>query len=61
MNKKSISLLGVLLGVIAGALIAIISGSWMFWLALGVALGLMLSSFGRARHGKPNLGQGANI
>lgn len=60
MNKKSISLLGVLLGVIAGALIAIISGSWMFWLALGVALGLVLGSF-RGRHGRQDLSHGAGI
>ena len=61
MNKKSISLLGVLLGVIAGALIAIISGSWMFWLALGIALGLLLGKFGRGRQGGHDLTHGAGI
>jgi hypothetical protein len=30
--------------VIAGALIAILSGSWIFWLAVGLALGVVLGS-----------------
>ncbi len=41
---KRISLAGVALGVIAGALIAILSGSWIFWLAVGLALGVVLGS-----------------
>jgi hypothetical protein len=41
---KKISLAGVVLGLIAGALIAILSGSWIFWLAVGLALGIVLGS-----------------
>ena len=41
---KRISFAGVVLGLIAGALIAILSGSWIFWLAVGLALGVMLGS-----------------
>ena len=65
MSTKKISVLGVVLGVIAGALIAIVSGTWMFWLALGVALGLLLGGFQRKRNYQPshgaNFGQGAGI
>jgi hypothetical protein len=61
MNTKKFSLLGVVLGVIAGALIAVVSGMWMFWLALGVAIGLLLGSVNRGRSQRPNLGQGAGI
>jgi hypothetical protein len=65
MSTKKFSLLGVVLGVIAGTLIAIVSGSWMFWLALGVAIGLLLGSVARGRdlrHGsRPDLGQGASL
>ena len=61
MNTKKFSLLGVLLGVIAGALIAVVSGSWMFWLALGVAIGLLLGSVNRGRARRSNLSQGASI
>lgn len=43
---KRISLAGVVLGLIAGAMIAILSGSWIFWLAVGLALGIVLGSAG---------------
>jgi hypothetical protein len=45
--KKKISLLGVVLGMIAGALVALLAGSWIFWLAAGIAIGVVLSSFGK--------------
>ncbi len=65
MSTKKFSVLGVVLGVIAGALIAIVSGSWMFWLALGVAIGLLLGGVVRGRDlrpgNRPNLGQGASL
>jgi len=41
---KRISLARVVLGVVAGALIAILSGSWIFWLAVGLALGIVAGS-----------------
>jgi ammonia channel protein AmtB len=61
MTTKKFSLLGVVLGMIAGALIAIVSGAWMFWLALGVAIGLLLGNVNRRRKHLPNFGQGASI
>jgi predicted lysophospholipase L1 biosynthesis ABC-type transport system permease subunit len=42
--KKKISLLGICLGLIAGALVALLAGSWIFWLASGIAIGVMLGS-----------------
>jgi hypothetical protein len=45
--KKKISLLGVVLGMIAGALVALLAGSWIFWLAAGIAIGVVLGSFGK--------------
>lgn len=44
--KKKISLLGIVLGFIAGACIAMLAGSWIFWLSLGLAIGLILGSAG---------------
>jgi hypothetical protein len=44
--KKKISLLGVVLGMIAGGLVALLAGSWIFWLAAGIAIGVMLGSAG---------------
>jgi hypothetical protein len=61
MTTKKFSLLGVVLGIIAGALIAVVSGAWMFWLALGVAIGLLLGNANRRRNHRPNFGQGASI
>ena len=51
---KKISLLGILLGFLAGALVALLSGSWIFWLAVGLAIGVLLGSAGARtaqRHG----------
>jgi hypothetical protein len=48
---KKISFLGILLGFVAGALVALLSGSWIFWLAVGLAIGVLLGSAGaRAAH-----------
>lgn len=51
--KKKISLLGVVLGMIAGALVALLAGSWIFWLAAGIAIGMVLGSF-RKRAARPS-------
>jgi|GEM_PF-1511542 hypothetical protein len=77
MNSKKISVLGVILGVIAGALMVLISGSWIFWLAIGVALGLLLGGVGvgrksdriangrlpddRLSNNRPTFGHGASV
>ena len=77
MNSKKISVLGVILGVIAGALMVFISGSWIFWLTVGVALGLVLGGAGVGRksdrithgrltddrlpHNRPSIGHGASV
>jgi hypothetical protein len=44
--KKKISLIGIILGFIAGALVALLAGSWIFWLAAGIAIGVILGSAG---------------
>jgi hypothetical protein len=71
MSIKKISVFGVVLGVLAGALMVLISGSWMFWLALGVALGLLLGGIGsseknhpgheRLSNNRPTFGHGARL
>jgi uncharacterized membrane protein YoaK (UPF0700 family) len=49
--KKKISLLGIVLGFIAGAFVAMLAGSWIFWLSLGLAIGVVLGTAGsRATH-----------
>jgi hypothetical protein len=44
--KKKLSLFGIILGFIAGALVALLSGSWIFWLSVGMAIGVVLGSAG---------------
>jgi len=61
MTTKKFSLLGVVLGMIESTLVAVVSGAWMFWLALGVAIGLLLGNVNRRRNHRPNFGQGASI
>lgn len=41
---KRISLAGLILGTILGALAAMLSGSWIFWLGVGLAVGMMLGA-----------------
>jgi uncharacterized membrane protein len=46
---KKISIFGIVLGFVAGAVVALISGAWIFWLALGLAIGVLLGSAGARR------------
>ena len=41
---KRISVLGVILGLIMGALAAMLSGSWILWLGAGMALGALVGA-----------------
>jgi len=41
---KRISLLGVVLGLMVGALAAMLSGSWILWLGAGIAVGVFLGA-----------------
>jgi uncharacterized membrane protein YoaK (UPF0700 family) len=47
---KRISLLGVVLGLMVGALAAVLSGSWILWLGAGMALGVLIGA-AQARRG----------
>jgi hypothetical protein len=58
---KKISLAGVVLGLILGALLAMLSGSWIFWLALGMSLGVMLGSAGARRAQRTSISHGGNL
>ena len=52
---KKISLAGIGLGLIVGAMVAMLSGSWIFWLAMGMALGVLLGSAGARRTQRENM------
>lgn len=47
MNKVSFP--GMVLGLIMGALVALVSGSWIFWLALGIGIGVVVGTIAARR------------
>jgi uncharacterized membrane protein YoaK (UPF0700 family) len=59
--RKKISLLGLILGFIAGALVAMLSGSWIFWLAVGMAIGVLLGAAGARHRNAGEMRHGANF
>lgn len=41
---KKISLAGLILGVVLGAVAGLLSGSWIFWLGAGLAIGVVVGA-----------------
>ncbi|MBZ5508081.1 MAG: hypothetical protein LAO78_21670 [Acidobacteriia bacterium] len=41
---KKISLVGLILGALLGAIAALMAGGWLFWLGTGLVIGLMIGS-----------------
>ena len=48
---KKISFAGLILGVILGAIAGLLSGSWIFWLGAGLAIGVVVGA-AQARRGQ---------
>lgn len=52
---KKLSMIGLVLGAMAGIIVALIAGGWFFWLGLGLVIGLFIGSFqsrrARVQHG----------
>ena len=48
---KKISFAGLVLGALLGAAVALIFGKWLFWLALGLVIGIFVGS-ASARSGR---------
>ena len=41
---KKISLVGLVLGAMLGVIAGLLAGGWLFWLGLGLAIGLLIGS-----------------
>jgi hypothetical protein len=41
---KKVSMTGVVLGIVLGVVAGMLSGSWIFWLGTGLALGVVVGS-----------------
>jgi len=47
--KKKISLIGLVLGAVLGIIAGLMAGGWLFWLGIGLALGVVIGSAGTRR------------
>jgi len=47
--KKKISIIGLALGAVLGIVACLMAGGWLFWLGLGLALGVVIGSAGTRR------------
>ena len=45
---KKLSLIGLLLGAVFGMVVALVFGKWLFWLGVGLAIGLLIGSSRRS-------------
>ncbi|HMF89260.1 MAG TPA: hypothetical protein VKL40_01355 [Candidatus Angelobacter sp.] len=41
---RKVSIIGVVLGIMLGVMAAMVSGSWIFWLGTGLAVGVVVGS-----------------
>ena len=41
---KKLSLIGLVLGAMFGVVVALVFGKWLFWLGVGLVIGLFLGS-----------------
>jgi hypothetical protein len=48
---KKFSLVGLVLGGVLGIIAGLLAGGWIFWLGVGLALGVVIGS-AQARHGR---------
>jgi hypothetical protein len=47
--KKKISIVGLALGAVLGVVAGLMAGGWLFWLGIGLALGVVIGSAGTRR------------
>lgn len=50
---KKISLIGLVLGALLGVVAGLMSGSWLFWLGMGLVAGVLIGSAGARRSRLP--------
>jgi hypothetical protein len=46
---KKVSMTGVILGILLGVAAGMLSGSWIFWLGTGLAIGVVVGSVAARR------------
>jgi len=59
---KKISLIGLVLGAMVGIIAGLLAGGWLFWLGIGLAIGLLVgSASARREHGQRGNIQAGNF
>jgi hypothetical protein len=53
---KKFSLVGLVLGAVVGVIVGLLAGGWLFWLGLGLAIGVVVGS-ARGRRGRIQRGR----
>src|SRR5580765_5739299 len=43
-SMKKFSIVGLILGALLGAVVALMAGGWLFWLGAGLAIGILIGS-----------------
>jgi hypothetical protein len=60
--KKKLSYVGLILGAMVGIIAGLLAGGWLFWLGLGLAIGLLIgSASARREHGQRSNLQARNF
>jgi hypothetical protein len=57
--KKKISLVGLVLGAVLGIVAGLLAGGWLFWLGIGLVVGVLIGSAGARRSRLPQSNMGA--
>ena len=53
---KKISVVGVGTGVVLGLVAGLLAGSWIFWMGMGLVIGVLVGSVSARRHQIQNSG-----
>jgi len=48
--KKKISVIGLVLGAALGIIAGLMAGGWLFWLGIGLAIGVVIGTAGTRRN-----------
>lgn len=59
--KKKISIVGLVLGAVLGAAVALIFGKWLFWLGLGLVIGVLVGAASFRRPQNVHQREGAKV
>jgi high-affinity Fe2+/Pb2+ permease len=60
-NMKKLSFSGLMLGALAGMAVALMFGKWIFWLGLGLVIGMLIGSMSARHRLAATLRQGARL